>query len=38
VVRCLPGEIEFLKDGKVVATGNHETLEICDKQGACRPY
>jgi hypothetical protein len=37
LVKCYADKTEFLTDGKVVATGDHKKLRICDPTGACRP-
>jgi hypothetical protein len=36
VVKCGPGKTQFLKDGKVIATGDDNKMLICDSKGACR--
>jgi hypothetical protein len=36
VVKCGPGKTEFLKNGKVIATGDDKAMKICDSTGACR--
>lgn len=36
VVKCGAGKTQFLKDGKVIATGDDKTMKICDSTGACR--